>query len=237
MLVPGLNNNASAITPLATELASHGFHSMLVTLCGHDQETKYVAHTKQHWLDDIATACKNAQKQYSPLPLFFVAYSTGALAISAFIAQSQAKPFQAGMFLAPAFALTYRAQLVRPLTPLRFLQLRLPSLAPRHCRAHSSTSLHAYHAMYSLWQELDTSTLSGHFNQIPVLIYANPQDELVSFHGLKQWLAKNNLDNWQLTAVERSFGYQHLLVEENSWIRPTWKDMINHAVEHYNRVP
>lgn len=207
---------------------------MLVNLCGHDHETKYVSLTQQHWLDDIATAYEDAQKLYSPLPLYFVAYSTGALAISGFVAQSQGKPFQAGVFLAPAFALTWRAQLVRLLTPLRFLQLRLPSLAPRQLRAHHSTSLHAYHAMYSLWQGLRSATGTSYLNQIPVLIYANPDDELVSFHGLKQWLAKHNLNNWQLTGVEGSFDYQHLLIDGDSWIQPTWEDMIHNVVECYN---
>lgn len=169
------------------------------------------------------------------LPVHALGYSLGAMVTVSHLVRTGAGVGRM-VLLAPPFALTRTASLVRALTPLAGTGLALPSAAPRPVRARTITPLSEYAALlsvvYSLQQLLDADRLG----RIPTRVLIDPRDELVSAPGVERWVAENELTERQVSPISERVtppGTQrHLLVTEQALGARAWDSLTRTAADH-----
>lgn len=221
----GLNNHAEVMRPLIKVLSSQGFHSVLVTLTGHQsvKEMSEFEISPETWLEDILLATCLAKKSFPEQPLYGMGFSAGGAALVSVLKSSLNSKLEKLILFAPSLSIRTAPSLVRLLLPLRFFGLSLPSLAPPSYQAHSSTSLQAYHA---LMRNIDyLATVPRHVN-VPTLVFSSPKDFLVSFSGLKKWIKKNKLSNWILVPISpKKDGIDkslHIIIDDSRLNSTNW---------------
>ena len=227
IVVAGLNNRPDVLDPLATELAAHGFVSLVVTLQGHDlceQEWPAVDYLPL-WQANLDTAIASAGSTYPTLPKFGLGFSLGGTLLLDAIDRHQHSPFAGVALLAPAVTLTTRAGLLRPLLPLAPLGIELPSRTPPRFRGHDSTSLRAYRALCAASKLVRTRGVS--VVKVPTAVFAATKDELVDFENLRSWCESESVRFEALSLSEPpAHGYYHLLFDRPNVGEQAWKKLV-----------
>ncbi len=229
ILIHGLNNDPNLFLQLANVLAENSYHVALLSLSGHRQDEDFQrSGSKANWLNDVEGACRLAGSKYPELPLYNVSFSLGStLATHAADKPNAPCQFHKMVFFAPAFVLSGKIQLIRLLLPLKYFGLSIPSKNPKPYRAHDSTPLTAYSALFSLANSVRKISADSPLHKIDTLILLSQEDELISWDKLTQWLKRNSLNRWKLESVKpkASFegSYEHLIVDEASLGSEEWK--------------
>ena len=233
LLTHGLNQDPDTMTELQQLVTEAGFHYCLLRLAGHREEDGCSYRSKRStWQKQIHAAHQSIVTQYPELPRFAIGYSLGA-ALTVWYAQHQEQaPFERLVLLAPPFGLRTSIQLIRPLLPLRYLHLRLPSAAPRAYRFCSSTDLTAYHAAVRLVDAV--ADVDQRLSETPTLIFMREDDNLNDAEKLKRWMKKNELTTWNLVVLpptpKRHPLPAHLIIDQASLGSDLWKQLSDQLV-------
>jgi hypothetical protein len=238
LVVHGLNNKPEVMDSLISVLVDNGFHSLRVSLYQDASDGRSdPSEIAGSWRAILSDAYTTAQDRYPDLPKFALSYSLGALTTVSFLDGETAPTFDRMVLLAPPVSLTRSASLVRALTPLGRFNLALPSAAPKEIRARRGTPLSEYAAMLELGGEVDTLRHPEKLGQIPTVVYLDPDDELVGYAGVLDWIHRNGLGMWSTKGFKdrdpEGRTYSHLMVLEKSLGLVAWTELTQSIVAHF----
>ena len=201
LVIHGLNLKPDRMGPLVDELCQWGIAVVLCALRGHGENYaplagctpdvarlatfRQVSYTG--WQAEVMAAytAASALAQPTATPLFLVAFSLGALLGCELLVTTPRVYFDRMVLLAPALALRPHSHL--PALLGRWPTLALRSFAPQTYRSNPATPIAAYSALRTALR-----SLQRHGNaqlNVPTLILVDPQDELVSLHGMRRRVA------------------------------------------------
>ncbi|MFN8389664.1 MAG: alpha/beta fold hydrolase [Bdellovibrionota bacterium] len=236
LLVHGLNNRPEVMQPLAERLADEGYDACVVTLTGHESSGAWPdVDYEAAWLGDFSRAVESAKARFPDQPLFGIGYSLGATVITRSLADHPELQLSGLVLISPAWPLTLRSRLIRAFVPFDVLGMSLPSFAPPAYRAHNRTSLRAYRGLFRLADSVNEGMegdASRRLRATKTLCAISPDDRLVSYSGMEDWLAKHKLPDWTLEALhpapQDSSLPAHLVLDEESLGHEEW--------EHFTRL-
>jgi len=240
LVVHGLNNKPEVMDSLINVLVSNGFQCLRVSLYQDVPDSRPDPNEiEARWRAIFANAYREALDRFPHLPMSALSYSLGALNTISFLDGEEAPTLNNMVLLAPPVALTRSASFVRALTPLSGLGIALPSAAPVEIRARRGTPLSEYAAMLHLVRDVRTLDRPRKIGQIPTTVYLDPDDELVSYAGVLDWIDRNDLEKWthkgfKDRAPERRT-YSHLMVLEESLGSVAWTELTRDIVAHFKQ--
>jgi len=231
LVVHGLNLKPDRMEPIIGLLNDAGIGVLNLSLRGHGQNYDHEARSGDKarldafktvsyelWLDEIHRAYDHVRQRSDrkKAPLFFVGYSLGGLLGADLIASYPDVYFDRMVLLAPAMNLHAVHNVLRVVSP--FPRLVIPSFTSTFYRANSGTPMAAYNALFAA---------IGHFNKtvgpklnIPSVVFIDPQDELISYYGLKRLVETERLDQWKFHLIYKNPGIKgrlrHLIIDEPS---------------------
>ncbi len=210
MVVHGLNMKPENMDSVVELLRSSGVDTLRLALTGHRGDAGNFRNiTRKTWLRDFAeghAAVKDHAREHH-VPQHFVGFSLGGLLVHDFLCEQRSARFDRMVLLAPAIALTRQAIVVRILELFRSLgHVMIPSLCHPHYRANEGIPIAAYNALLDSYRRIHQKHLRT--SNIPSLVIAHPNDELVSATRIKELIADYKLDQWSLLHVSST---QHLL--------------------------
>jgi hypothetical protein len=210
-----MNMQPSCMDALAAELARQGFEVYRPAFSGHCAgHGDYLRVTATDWEADARRIHRAASLKAEALkkPLYLLAYSFSSL-----VFQTMAKElsFAKRAYLAPPFATKFWYPAVRWFAGI-FPDFSYGTLNP-HCAANprsSGRSLLALEDFLRRWRAGE-----GKMDITPLLAFSEPNDELVSFEGVKAEMAAN--PHWRLESISNkehtlAKTYHHLIVDEAS---------------------
>ncbi len=166
-----------------------------------------------------------------------MSYSLGALITISFLDAEPAPTFEGMILLAPPVAITRSASLVRFLTPLARFGFALPSAAPAKIRARRGTPLAEYAAMFEVIQHVGTLDRREKLGRIRATVYLDPDDELVRYAGVLDWIQQNDLSSWTSRVFHdrapEGRTYSHLMVVEESLGPVAWAELTQYIVSFF----
>lgn len=230
LVVHGLNMRPSALDPFCEFLADMGLHSYRMTLTGHN-EAKNGVFSEAVWVDDVQKAYSQVRAEFPELPTYIVGYSLGGLLVTHAVDElpEQQRP-RAMVLLAPALSLRALLDVLTfaGLPPAHFWSV--PNIAPDPYRRYPTTPLFWYSNTLTLYEETDTLKHAGMLRTLPTLIVVNPEDELVSESGLREWIRHNDLaPHWRVFEVHTDPNAphlaEHIIVDERSLGPTEWGRM------------
>lgn len=217
----GMNMQPSCMDALAAEMASQGFEVYRPAFSGHCAgHGDYLHVTAADWEADARRVHKAAVLKAEALkkPLYLLAYSFTSL-----VFQTMAKelPFAKRAYLAPPFATKFWYPAVRWIAGA-FPDYSYGTFNP-HCGANprsSGRSLLALDEFMKKWHGGE-----GKSDPTPLLAFAEPDDELVNFEGVRAVAAANG--HWRVEAISNKEHtlpktYHHLIVDEASLGAGEW---------------
>jgi hypothetical protein len=217
----GMNMQPSCMDSLAAEMAAQGFEVYRPAFSGHcPGHGDYLRVTAADWEADARRVHKAAALKAQALkkPLYLLAYSFTSLV---FQTMSKELPFDKRAYLAPPFATKFWYPAVRWAAGT-FPDFSYGTLNP-HCGANprsSGRSLLALDEFMEKWRSGE-----GKNDPTPLLAFAEPDDELVSFEGVKAEAAANG--RWRVEPISNKGHtlpntYHHLIVDEPSLGAGEW---------------
>lgn len=217
----GMNMQPSCMDALAADLARQGFEVYRPAFSGHCAGHGDYLHVKAaDWEGDARRVHKTATLRAEALkkPLYLLAYSFTSL-----VFQTMAKelPFAKRAYLAPPFATKFWYPVVRWIAGT-FPDYSYGTLNP-HCAANSRSSGRSLLALEEFLQKWHAGAGKG--DPTPLLAFAEPEDELVSFDGVKAEVAANG--RWRVESISNRGhtlpkSYHHLIVDEPSLGTSEW---------------
>ena len=220
----------NGIDTLALSLHGHGdnYHSRPDQSSAQSRLDSFRYVSAGLWQQEAYAAYRIVQAfaEQQHLPLFLAAFSLGGLVACDLLASAPDVRFDRIVLWAPALTPRRWTWFLRPLAP--WPHLRIPSLAPPDYRANRRTTLAAYTALYATVDHL--AHACGVRLNVPTLIFVDPDDELVSYTGLQQMIAKKGLQAWSIHPVRKSgraaqAHYHHLIVDAQTAGYTTWDEM------------
>lgn len=217
----GMNMRPACMDALASFLAENGWEVFRPAFAGHfPGQGDYLRVTAAEWEADARRIHGEASKRAEALkvPLSLVAYSFSSLVFQTMAGEL---PFIKKIYLAPPFAPKSWYPLVRAFA-FCFPDFRLRS-HNAYGAANPETSGRAVLALEGFlarWREG-----RGRAEKGAALVLAEPEDELVSFRGLKALVARN--PEWRLEPVSNrrhtlGKSYHHLIVDGASLGEAEW---------------
>ncbi|MBL6989596.1 MAG: alpha/beta hydrolase [Bacteriovoracaceae bacterium] len=227
IVVHGLNTRPSKMDDIAKALVKKGIKVLRVALSGHRgdiEELKSV--TRPKWLKELfATYClalKETKKHN--IPIFYIGYSLGGmLGLDLMSIQSgELITFDKMLLFAPAITPHSYTRLIK-LVKILGLSFIIPSFSPKAYKANPGTSVAAYMSTFaSIDHFLKHSKDRLKKLNIPTIVYAEKNDELVSYNALSSFIHSNNFTNWKLTLVKSSNVFRHLIIDQKSLGSTQW---------------
>lgn len=240
LLIHGLNNNPSVMDPQLALVNELGFHALVLTLTAHeknDHESKHSA-SKDAWLLDLDQALTEVAAKYPDAALYNLSYSMGCTIALNYIAEKQKNPFKKLIFFGPAICLSPFSNLMRLLTPFRFLKFSVPSAIPEGLYAHKMTSIYSLKGLQDLLAGLNGFSNSPCAKNSSALIFSSPKDKLLDHKKLLHWIEKNNLINWKMMEVIPKKGVHfsdHLFLGEDQIEQPEFSE-VRRAIKEFLEV-
>jgi pimeloyl-ACP methyl ester carboxylesterase len=252
LVVHGLNLNPDRMVNLIRVLNTNGVGALRLSLTGHgdnfmpvpgldpDEARMETFKTVSHriWSEDFMAAYRKSLQLKHQLkgPLFLVADSYGALLALEVSLNVPEVRFDRMVLFAPAVSLHKRNSIVRLLSP--FPRLVIPSFSPGFYQANRGTPLAAYAVVFDTLARFQKSI--GPKINIATLVFIDPEDELVSFEGLRQLVRKHQLDRWRIHRVTKEKGraatrIHHLIIDPASVGQSTWNQMARAMLSHLLR--
>jgi esterase/lipase len=180
------------------------------------------------WQRDVVAAYTNTRSRFPRFPIYVLGYSLGGLLVTNMFDNNPSLPMPKGMILlAPAISLR---TLIDVSTALRIpppLSWSIPNLAPKAYRRYELTPLFWYSNVLALYRTMDSLKNAPRLKQIRTLVVLNPDDELVSERGTKNWIEENHLDpEWRVALIHPNtperFLKEHLIIDQRSLGTPEW---------------
>jgi len=220
VIVHGLNVKPSKMNSLANFLKDSGYSSYVVKLKSHWEKERTELKASD-WKQDVFEAW-NETKPKSELPTYLLGYSLGGLVSSILVQERKIAP-EKMILLAPALSLKWNTNKLAPALNLAPNDFEIPSFSPKEYRAHPTTRIDQYTALFELFNEFDKSSKSELY-KVKTLVFIDPDDELVSPNGLEE--IANKTDNWVLKNIhfENSI-YNHLIIDEKSLGVELWQKL------------
>ena len=230
--------NTNRIDVISLSLRGHG--SNFESLTGLNEKTARIRAFKNVsynlWLKETREAYRVAQKLSlsKNVPLFFVGFSLGGLLGTDLISSDKQYRFDKMVLFAPALNIHPVHYSVKIFYP--FSGLVIPSLCPEEYRSNWGTTIAAYHSLFDAVEHFNQNINSG--LNIPTIVFIDKKDELVSFKGLRRIIKTGNLDQWKMYDIrkvksETDVKYHHLLIDEHSVGKTTWKQMEQKIINHF----
>lgn len=211
ILVHGLNNRPSIMDEIAESLASSGLNCLRVSLSDHSSTTPSHNISSDDWLKDLDAAYTEAASEFPGRDTVIIGYSLGGLIALEYNHQNPGR-IRSIALIAPPLAIHTPVQLVRLLLPLRFLNLSLPSAAPESYRLKTSTSLNAYHGLFTLYDKLKDNKFKC---PQKLQVWLAEDDEIISEKNTREWI-KSNCINPGVYNLKGISDYRHSIIDSNS---------------------
>ncbi len=224
ILVHGLNLKPGAMDPLGRKLVESGIAVYRLALPGHRGEDRKqrLAIDAEDLMQSLEEAASLVRKRCSG-PLYAVGFSLGGLLTV--VAQGEGKvDFDKMVLIAPAISLKGYTHLVTWLFP--FFDV-IPSRGPAPYRASvDGTSKALYRALFVLYDRRNPS--NNQRLRRPARIYMNPDDELVSWEGLAEFIVEHDLEvQWSLKALDNDDAelnnFDHLAIDSQTLSPASWR--------------
>ncbi|MBC54692.1 MAG: hypothetical protein CMQ34_12745 [Gammaproteobacteria bacterium] len=245
VLVHGLNLDPAAMRDLEQLLAGADMDVLSLSLTGHANTLDDNARLLQFqeavfadWQADIRQAVHLASQRAAAVrrPLYLVGFSLGGLLSADSLLSRPGSAAGAGVtldrmvLLSPAIRLKWSSYLLYPLQV--FPDVFLPSVAPRVYRANDYAPVSAYIALYEGVDQFNERARQAENRlllNIPTLVFMHPSDELVSFAGVRDFIAEQQLSRWQFVEVEKSEDagdvLDHVIVGPHSLGEDAWRSV------------
>jgi len=230
VIAHGLNQRPSSMDFLASFFRSRGYHTLRLTLAGHDSPTNE-PFAPSTWSREIATAFQTMRARYPSLPTLYLGYSmSGLAAIQALDSDASFAPSRM-ILIAPALSLRTIVESARILRWFPATTFSVRNLAPQAYRRYPRTPLFWYQNVAEMYDETRSLKNPGRARSIPTLVFANPRDELVSLEGLQSWIADNQLsDSWNVRVIRPQTAdprlAEHLLIDKRALSAEGWGEML-----------
>lgn len=233
VLTHGMNLRPSCMDELAKSFSSAGYEVFRPAFTGHCGENeKYLNVTAEEWEADArriygvaAARAENLKK-----PIHLVAYSFTAL-----IYQTMEKelPFDRRVYLAPPLATKFWYPAVSWLArTFPWITYESKNTMCGFNVKSGARPLLALEVFLQRWRDGAGKNYSG-----PVLVFAEPDDELVSYGGLVTFVADKN--NWSMERVSNAGHtmpetYHHLIVDSPTLGKEEFSRMLGLAKDFLN---
>lgn len=225
----GLNQRPSSMDFLASFFRSHGYHTLRLTLTGHDTPTgePFAAST---WTNEISIAFQTMRARYPSLPTLYLGYSMSGLAAVQALESDPAFSPSRMVLIAPALSLRTIIESARILRWLPATTISVRNLAPQAYRRYPRTPLFWYQNVAEMYDATRTVKNPDRLRSVPTLVFANPRDELVSLEGLQSWITDNQLsDSWKMCVIRPQTAdprlAEHLLIDTRALGADAWRAM------------
>lgn len=234
LLAHGLNLRPGRLAALEAALREAGAVTGMLVLPGHgagaardELRAADAARLRARGQGALEEAAAVAARLGVPGPRI-VAVSLGALVLLEAMLAVPRSPVAAtdGILLSPALALHGRLRALGRLARMLPGGLPVPSLAERTGRVYAALPLAAYEALFELLASFERA-VSRHPLRLPLRIYVDPADELISAAGLSRLVAEGALPHARVLtppAGEPRGGRAHLLVDEATMGPTLWRD-------------
>lgn len=225
LVIHGLNLKSEKLESYGRVIRQLGYHVLLVTLRGHGGNTQEFKQVKStDWQTDLMDAYSVASVRagaFANQKINLLTFSTGGAVAALFqLKAASTINFDKVIHISPAFKLGRLANLVRWLTPFKFLSL--VSLNSKEYRAHAFTPIAAYNALLKTIDELNIN-IAHSADQLnrPTLVIADPKDELIDVGFVSKLVSTWALKSWKLQLVDATANSKkiaaphHSLIDEN----------------------
>ena len=229
ILIHGLNNNPKNLEDLANHFKELNFIARIVVLKGHQSAEDWPGDlSSKDWIQNIKDAYQDLRANYPDIPIYNLSYSLGAPLTVSFLKSDSKYKFDGIIFIAPALKLKSKSLIMRAISNLHFLGIKIPSFTPKEFRIHSSTSLKAYRALFELQRDsldLEEKTI---LKNTPGKIFLRSEDEFIDIKGIENWLKLNQL-NWSVTFLNEKDSNlpEHLMINKRSLNKKSWEVLTN----------
>ena len=251
VVVHGLNLRPERMGSVIDELNRAGFDVLNVSLKGHGRNFAWNQDLPMDearlesfrnvsydmWLDEVRRACVRAKQRASDrnVPFFFIGYSLGGVLGCNLLLADPIVAFDGMILFSPALNITAKGYLLKPLMP--FPNIVIDSLAPVSYRANDGTPMAAYRAVFEAVAYFERN--GGRRLNIPTAVFVDEKDEFISAAKLQQAVDRLALDRWRIHRVEKGHDGKeelshHLLIDEVSTGRDTWKQIAAVIRKHLN---
>lgn len=237
LLVHGLNLRPSAMDPLATTLASEGYHVYRITLHGHNGRSAEIF-DESVWVQDIASAYQDIRARFPHVPTYLMGYSLGGLALVTMLDSAPSDQYPRAMvLLAPAISLRSTLDIGTALHVPPPITWAIPNITPRSYQRYEYTPLFWYSNTLALYRKAASITNIEKLRSIPTLVILNEADELVSATGTSRWIKEHNLESsWRIEMVDTKGAEtklkEHLIIDQRSLGQKGWS-RLNAVIENF----
>jgi alpha-beta hydrolase superfamily lysophospholipase len=237
LLVHGLNVRPSAMNPLATTLASEGYHVYRITLHGHNGRTSEIF-DENVWVRELSLAYQDIRARFPNVPSYLMGYSLGGLALVTMLDSTPPDQYpQAMVLLAPSISLRGALDVATTLHVPPPITWAVTNLTPRSYQRYEETPLFWYSNTLALYRNAASLKNIEHLRSIPTLVFLNEADELVSAAGTSRWIKEHNLESsWRIEMVDTKRAEtklkEHLIIDQRSLGQKEWS-RLNAAIENF----
>ena len=249
LVIHGLNLRPERMKPIITGLNQAGIDVLNLSLHGHGSNYVPKRHidideqrlesfrtvTYEMWSSEVYRAYGQIRKKADrkQVPVFLVGYSLGGLLGCDLLVSHPDVFFDRMILFAPALNVTIESYLLKALAP--FPALVIDSLSPKSYRSNDGTPMAAYKAVFETISHFETN-ISMKLN-VPTIIFIDEKDEFVSCSRLKEMIAQNKLDQWQVQVIQKDYDVNnrtthHQMIDKDSVGRNTWKHIVNAMKQH-----
>ncbi|HUH65046.1 MAG TPA: alpha/beta fold hydrolase [Syntrophales bacterium] len=249
LVVHGLNLRPDRMQSIVAVLRDAGVEVLNVSLRGHGNNylrkvnlssaearlDSFRSVSYGLWSDEIYDAYLKVRERAfrGNLPVFLVGYSLGGL-LGCNLALSRSDVcFDRVILFAPAFNVTAESYLLKAL--MSFPSVVIDSLSPVSYRANEGTPMSAYKALFEAVEYFEKNA-DDRLNK-PTIIFIDEKDEFISCSKMREMLARNNFNRWQIHAVQKDGDVdkkisRHLIIDEASVGEHMWRRMKGSIRKH-----
>lgn len=249
LAVHGLNMKPEKMEPVIAGLNQAGIDVLNLSLHGHggnyvsgeqasEDERRLESFrtvTYELWSNEVYKAYQKVRHKADrrKVPIFLVGYSVGGLLGCDLMVSHRDVTFDRMVLFAPALNVTIESYLLKALVP--FPNLVIDSLSPKNYRSNDGTPMAAYKALFEAITNFEKN-ISDRLN-VPTVVFIDAQDEFVSCFRLKDMIAQKKLDRWKVLSIQKDDRVDnrtahHLIIDESSTGRDTWKHIVNVMKQH-----
>lgn len=247
LVVHGLNLHPERMDPLAQVLQKYGYEVYRIALNGHRGSFEEHRHVdRKLWHQDIEAAHQKLIERHKdlsqkkPIKKIYLGYSLGALLGIDYATEptilKMSHPgelFDHYTLFAPAVAINVPKSLIR-IVDVLWPSLIFPSGAPTYYQANSWGAMRPNVALVDMLEAVLNKDLQP--VNVPTDVFIDPEDELVSYEGIKEFMSAKRLDQWHLhkvttenTTYDRRI--KHLIIDEPSLGAKEWSRVIDTLIK------
>lgn len=233
----GLNQNPKALKSFLSDLSASGVQSFLIHLPGHHQHSDDSTVSIESINQSYREAYKDLNKQYGNID-YFLGYSYGGL-IGCSLAHEIS--YKKRLLLAPALRIkgyTHALKLLLPfMRRIQSIPLGDPALE-RHYRFHGKgVPQEIYKSFFEHYRQFHLNPQDKKID-VATLVYCHPKDELISYNGLKRWVAKR--ESFEFRTLENSKAdfkkYNHLCFDQRTLGNDQYQKLVQETLQFFNLV-